>query len=107
MVKHRKHRKRCKTELKSQDSLEKKTDIYGVYYYNMGSGPASVKFIGFYDNIKDAKYRLSEAIPDYKEHINNTVVANGRIGWINKNEFGDYISELSCSQPYSSINLFN
>ena len=81
--------------------------IYTVNYYQIGYESATVYTIGFYDNILDAKERLTECIHGYTKHINNTVKGSGRIGWINKNTFGDFKSELSASQPHSSINLFD
>jgi len=80
--------------------------IYSVYFYKMGFGAATVYPIGFYDNLEDAKNRLRKAIPNYREHINNTVIGHGRIGWINENTFGDLNTELSANQPHSAIYLF-
>ena len=80
--------------------------IYSVFYYTMGNGNATVKFMGLYTSLPDARDRLEKIIPDYKRHINNTVTNHGRIGCINKNKIGDFDSDLSASQPHSAINLF-
>ena len=83
-----------------------KMKIYSVYYYNLGNSYVTVKFSGMYDNLEEAKDRLQRIIPNYKRYINNTVTNHGKIGWINENNTGDFDSELSASQPHSSINLF-
>ncbi len=80
--------------------------IYSVYYYQMGYGAATVKFMGMYTSLTDAKDRLNDIIPDYERHINNTVTNHGKIGWINRNEIGDFDCDLSASQPHSATNLF-
>jgi len=80
--------------------------IYSVYYYVTGLDHTTVKFMGLYTNLSDAKDRLSNIIPNYKKYINNTVTNNYKIGWINLNEIGDFDCDLSASQPHSAINLF-
>ena len=80
--------------------------VFTVHFYHVTLSAATVYLIGFYDNLEDAKQRLSQVIPNYKNHINNTVTGGGRIGWINRNTYGDLNTALSCSQPHSTINLF-
>lgn len=80
--------------------------IYTVHFYQVTLSSAIVYLIGFYDNLEEAKGRLSQVIPDYEEYINNTVIGCGRVGWINRNTYGDLNTNLSASQPHSSINLF-
>lgn len=80
--------------------------IYTVHFYQISFSAATVYLIGFYDNLEEAKKRLSQVIPNYRKHINNTVIGIGRVGWINCNTFGDLNTDLSASQPHSSIDLF-
>lgn len=82
-------------------------EIYSVYFYTQSFGAATVYPIGFYRTLDEAKQRLAEAIPNYKKGYKNCVQGCGRIGWINKNMFGDFKTNLSASQPHSSVNLFD
>lgn len=85
--------------------------FYGVYCYDIsfGSSP-TVYLLGFYKNILEAADRLNNYIPDYKQHINNTVTNSRRVGWINLCTFGDidHIDKRGkgCRQPDNAINLF-
>lgn len=84
--------------------------FYGVYFYETIRFSGGTFLVGFYDNIDDAKKRLEQIIPDYKKHINNTVINNNRIGWINEYNMGDFkfdlYNGLNVSQPHSSIDIF-
>lgn len=81
--------------------------IYTVCFYHMSqSGSPDVHLIGYYDNIHDAVDRLKIIMPNYKKWTNNTVMENNMIGWINKNSFGPFVSNLSMTQPHSAVNLF-
>ena len=81
--------------------------FYGVYYYDVGYEQATVYLAGYYETLNDAKMRLDKLIPNYVRGHKNSVIGNGRIGWVNKCEFGDFKhNDLSCNQPYSSVNLF-
>jgi hypothetical protein len=79
--------------------------FYGVYYYNTTSKDPSVYLAGFYPTLTEATSRLKCILPNYTQHINNTVATSTHIGWINCYNFGDFNSDLSASQPHSSIDL--
>ena len=81
--------------------------FYGVYYYVIDYHDADVHLLGFYKTLNEAKARLALYMPNYKPHCNNTVIGNQKIGWINKYQFGDFDSDLTCNQPHSSVNLFD
>lgn len=80
--------------------------IYSVYFYNTTQIPSVVYPIGFYDNLDDAKNRLNEIMNGYKPWTKNTVIKQHLIGWINKNAFGNFVTNMSSAQPHSAINLF-
>ena len=83
--------------------------FYGVYYYTPTNQTASVYLVGFYDTLETAKEVLSEIIPNYIKNYRNSVSGQGRIGWINRYEMNQPIlnpEKLVCSQPHTSVNLF-
>jgi hypothetical protein len=81
--------------------------IYTVYYYNVLGNNKKVYLIGIYNNIYVAIEKLKIVIPNYKQHINNTVIGNNLIGWVNKNNIGDTQIPLIVNQPHSAVDLFN
>ena len=66
--------------------------FYGVYYYKMTNSHfgALVYLAGYYKNKNLAISSLKKYITKPKKHINNTVVGNGYIGWINEYKYGDF-----------------
>lgn len=82
-------------------------DFYGVYYYRQSFSGARVYVLGFYKELAEATKRLEDKIGKYSPHINKTVHSGPFIGWINEYKYGDINSDLTCCQPYSSVNLFN
>ena len=85
--------------------------FYGVYYYVPCSSAANVQIVGFYDDLDIAKKVLNNVLPNYKKNYHNSVRgSNGLIGWINQYEMNQLVpnpSQLSCSQPHTSVNLFD
>lgn len=79
---------------------------YIVVYYTPSYNGANVLTAGTYINLNDAVVRLLEMVPDYTEHINNTVKNCDRIGWINYIPFGD-TEPVSVTSPKRAVYLFS
>lgn len=81
--------------------------FYTVFYYDINlNGNAVIMNGGFYQEYKDAKMRLEKLIPNSKDHINNTIKNNNRIGWINIYDFGDcQIENNSLVKPNKSLSF--
>ena len=90
--------------------MQKKQIMYGVYYYIPTSSSATVYLEGIYDKLDLAKKVLNDIMPNYKPHYRNSVRGNCRIGWINEYEVNQPVNNptrLSCSQPHTSVYLFD
>ena len=82
--------------------------FYAVYYYHITlySNP-TIYLAGFYKNIDDAINRIDKIVPNYEDHINNTVTNKKTIAWINTYKFGDLNDSNSSNKLYNAVNIFD
>jgi len=84
--------------------------FYGVHYQDIipFDNAADVYTAGFYQSLDKAIIRLNEVIPNYKKHVNRTVIRNNRVAWINTYEFNDDLNEkpFCCFSLHNQVDLY-